>query len=103
MSGIDPQHQAVKDATATLKANRYWQRSATAQEEYLNDVAELAREVAFILTKSGVTWDSVVSGVNDATGTIAQLLTLDPSARLEYALTTAVNNQVGKTQLRVID
>lgn len=102
MSDVDPQHQAVKDAAALLKAERYWQRGPEAQSVYLNDVAELAREVAFILTQAGVTWEDVAGGVRDATGTIGQLLALDPSGRLEYALTSAVDRRIGKPQLRPV-
>ena len=99
---IDPQHQAVKDAAAALKAERYWQRGPEDQEEYLRDVSDLTREVAFVLTQAGITWDDVASAMN-STGIVAQLLALDPRVRLEYALTTAVDSQIGKANPRVIE
>ncbi len=51
MTDFDPQHEAVRQATALLKGVRYWSRSSQAQRVYLDDVEDLVRETAFIATR----------------------------------------------------
>jgi hypothetical protein len=74
MEATDAQHQAVRDAAARLKGERYWTRQPAAQREYLDDVGDLAREVAFILDQAGITWDQITAALDGSSGATADLL-----------------------------
>lgn len=77
MQEIDPQHQAVQDAAHALKAQRYWTRGPDAQLPYLDDLADLAHEFAFVLDQAGVTWESLSQALDSTSGAAtAQLETL---------------------------
>lgn len=93
----DPQHQAVRDATAQLRANRYWDRGAAAQHDYLADLEQLAREFAFLLTRAGVTWtDLQKAGHPDNQPQIEQrLFTMSSEGQLEYVLSAAIDRRRG--------
>lgn len=74
MDTLDPQHQAVRDAAAQLKAARYYSREPDAQRAYLDDAADLSREVAFILDQAGITWTQITDALDNVTGATAGLL-----------------------------
>jgi len=98
MSIFDPQHEAVREATAMLKEVRYWSRSPEAQRVYLDHVTDLVRELAFILNQAGVTWADVerlLAETRGRGGVSARLLQIedDNGGRgvLEFALCKAVD------------
>ena len=52
MTTLDPQHEAVREVTGMLQGVRGWSRRPEAQRAYLDDVADLCREVSFILSQA---------------------------------------------------
>lgn len=89
MSGRDPQWEAVTEARKELKGQRYWQRSDDQQPAYLDDVVELARELAFVMGQAGVTWEDCEKAIAEASPRMRSIL--DRGGKLEFALCSAID------------